>query len=157
MEDETGKINSDVDDLLKLYGPDGLLKILNEYVSAEPQENIYDLPMAQKGKKIEMFNDYDKPFNTFNDKINLPKLNEYKDSPSIEDYGDEFYSMVINNAYDKSIGFHKDWLHSAMYDKMLTESTQGEDGLFDKQTINFRRTYNLDRIDRDKSIFIFFI
>ena len=39
---------------------------------------------------------------------------QYKDSPSIEDYFPQFYSMVINNAYDKSIGFHKDQLKISM-------------------------------------------
>ena len=42
-----------------------------------------------------------------------------------------------------------------MYDKMLTESTQGEDGLFDKETIDFGRTWNLDRIDRDNQYLYF--
>ncbi len=46
---QEGKPNLDLQQLYRMYGPAGILSILNEYVSAEPQENIYDLPMAQRG------------------------------------------------------------------------------------------------------------
>ena len=51
---EEGKPSLDMAQLYQMYGPEGLLSILNEYVSAEPIQNPDDIPSALSGGKIKL-------------------------------------------------------------------------------------------------------
>ena len=43
-----------MEQLYRMYGPNGILSILNEYVSAEPIQNPDDIPSAQSGGQIKL-------------------------------------------------------------------------------------------------------
>lgn len=112
----------------------------------------YDVP-------LDVF--YDLGIATHHEMLNRDQLSKKTPGISLSDYvegalddGYGFYSDAIENAYDRATEFHKDWMNSEMYNKMITESMQ-DMGVPGEDAFTVLRNYHFDAINPDNQYFYF--